>query len=109
MIKILMVAMLAMLATLTPVSAAFAPNRIITAIDELAKTFSCQAKAGEPTYTYKTTHKTRIRISGKRVRVSYLWERGNFSIVKVGDIITVEYHLSGDDRIADRISIYSKK
>jgi hypothetical protein len=75
----------------------------------LAKTFSCNAKRGQPSYTYKTTSKTKIRISGKRVRLSYLWDRGNFSEIKVGEIITVQYHIEGGDRIAERVAIYPKK
>jgi len=109
MSKLLMAAALALLTTLVPAYAAFDPNRIVTAVDEVAKTFSCQAKPSEPTYTYKTTSKTKIRISGKRVRVSYLWDKGNFSEIKVGEIITVQYHIEGDDRIAERVAIYPKK
>ena len=94
---------------LSPAFAAFDPNRIVTAVDPLAKTFSCHAKPGEPSYTYKTTSKTKIRIDGKRVSLSYLWDKGNFSEIKVGTIITVEYHMNGDDRIAERVAIYPKK
>ena len=100
---------LAIVTTLSPAFAAFDPNRIVTAVDRLAKTFSCQAKPGEPSYTYKTTSKTKIRINGRRVRLSYLWDKGNFSEIKVGEIITVEYHMEGGDRIAERVAIYPKK
>ena len=94
---------------LAPAFAAFDPNRIVTAVDSEAKTFSCRAKSGKQSYTYKTTSKTTIRISGKRVRLSHLWDRGNFSEIKVGEIITVRYHLEGGERIAERVAIYPKK
>jgi hypothetical protein len=100
---------LAIFTTLSPAFAAFAPNRIVTAVDYVAKTFSCHAKPGQPIYTYKTTSKTRIRIAGKRVRLSYLRDSGNFSEIKVGGIITVEYHMDGGDRIAERVTIYPRK
>ena len=109
MFKLLMAVTLAIFTTLSPAFAAFDPNRIVTAVDYLAKTFSCHAKPGQPSYTYKTTSKTKIRISGKRVRLSYLWDRGNFSEIKVGEIITVQYHIEGGDRIAERVAIYPKK
>ena len=109
MSKLLMAVALAIVTTVSLASAAFDPNRIVTAVDHTAKTFSCQAKPGEPSYTYKTTSKTRIRISGKRVRLTYLWDRGNFSEIKVGEIITVQYHVEGADRIAERVTIYPKR
>jgi len=95
-------------ATLAMLSSAFAaqdPNRIVTAVDDAAKTFSCQAKAGEPSWTYKTTGKTVFRMAGKRVRLSYIWQKGSFSDLKVGDVVTVQYHLDGKDRIAERVAI----
>ena len=109
MSKLLTAVVLAVSMTLAPAFAAFDPNRIVTEVDAVAKTFSCQAKAGEPSYTYKTTSKTRIRIVGKRVRLYHLWDRGNFSEIKVGGIITVQYYMSGRDRIAERVVITPKK
>jgi hypothetical protein len=109
MSKLLTAVALAMFTTLAPAFAAFAPNRIVTAVDNVAKKFSCHAKPDEPTYTYKTTKKTKIRIAGKRVRLRYLWDGGNFSEIKVGEIISVEYHIDGGERIADRVAIYPKK
>ena len=109
MSKLLTAVVLAMSLTLAPAFAAFDPNRIVTEVDAVAKTFSCQAKPGEPSYTYKTTNRTRIRIVGKRVRLTHLWDRGNFSEIKVGEIITVQYYMSGRDRIAERVVITPKK
>ncbi|MGA7389646.1 MAG: hypothetical protein WA322_05945 [Pseudolabrys sp.] len=109
MSRLLMVVALAMFTTLSPAFAAFAPNRIVTAVDYMAKKFSCHAKPDEPSYTYKTTRNTRIRIAGKRVRLSHLWDAGNFSEIKVGEVITVEYHIDAGERIADRVTIYPKK
>jgi hypothetical protein len=89
--------------------AAYDPNRIVTAVDYDARTFSCQAKAGETVYTYKTTARTVFRVAGKRVRLSYLWNKGGLSELKVGATVTVQFHVSGSDRIADRVAIYPKK
>ncbi len=109
MSKLLTELALAMFTTLSPAFAAFAPNRIVTAVDYMAKKFSCHAKPDEPSFTYKTTKNTKIRVGGKRVRLSYLWDGGNFSEIKVGEIITVEYHIDAGERIADRVTIYPKK
>jgi hypothetical protein len=73
--------------------AAFDPQRIVTAVDYDAKSFNCRAKAGAPNYAYKVTDNTRIRVKGQRARLR----------------ATVEYHLSGQDRIAERIAIYPAK
>jgi hypothetical protein len=97
------------LALLTFTSAAFAAmdsKRIVTAVDAATLSFSCQAKKGQPSWTYKTTNKTVIRTSGQRVRVSHIWHRGNFSDIKVGEVVTVRYHLDGNDRIAERVIVY---
>ena len=95
-------------AIVAPAFAAFAPNRTVTAIDGLAKTFACQADAGEPSYTYKTTAKTIYRVSGRRIRLTWLWNKGSFSDIKVGEIVSVQFHLSGGERVADRVAIYPK-
>ena len=100
---------LAMLATPSSGFAAFDPNRIVDAVDYVGKTFSCHAQSGGSSYTYKTTDRTVFRINGKRVRLSYIWNKGSFSEIKVRQIVTVQYHLRGEDRIADRVAIYPKK
>jgi hypothetical protein len=105
MYKMLIATVLSLL-VLTPALAAQDPNRIVTAVDEVGKTFNCHAKAGEPSWTYRTTNKTVFRAAKKRVRLSYVWNKGSFSELKVGDIVTVQYHLSGNDRIAERVAIY---
>jgi hypothetical protein len=97
---------LATFSPLAPAFAAFDPNRIVTAVNNDARTFSCHAKAGEPTYTYKTTDKTVFRINGKRVQLRYIWNKGSLSELKVGDTVTVQYHLSGGKHVADRVAIY---
>jgi hypothetical protein len=107
--KSLVCALALLLALGAPASAAFDPHRIVTAVDYDAKSFSCRAKAGAPTYTYKLTSNTRIRVKGERPRLTHLWEKGSFSQVKVGERVTVQYHLSGHDRIAERIAIYPAK
>ncbi len=106
MLKALIAAMLALLATFSPALAAHDPSRIVTEVDYVSKTFSCRAKAGEPSYTYKTTKKTVFRINGKRVRLSYIWNKGSLSQIKVGTIVTVRYHMSDGSRIAERVAIY---
>ena len=93
---------------LAPAFAAFDPNRVVTAVDSVARTFSCQAKAGEATYTYKTTDRTVFRTSGARVKLRYIWNKGGLSDVKAGDVVTVDYHMRGGERIADRVAIYPK-
>ncbi|HTQ83550.1 MAG TPA: hypothetical protein VMI47_09820 [Pseudolabrys sp.] len=108
MFKLLIAPALAMFTALAPASAAFDPDRIVTAVDETAKTFSCHPKASETSYTYKTTSKTVIRTAGKRVRLYYLWDSGHFSEIKVGMVITVKYHLVGGDRVAERVTINPK-
>jgi hypothetical protein len=108
MSKLLPAVVLALFTALSPAFAAFAPNRIVTTVDYVAKTFSCHTKPGEPSYTYITTGKTIIRVSGRRVRFSHLWNKGSFSEIKVGEIITVQYHTVGGDRIADRVAVYPK-
>ena len=104
MIRRLTVAIAITIVSLSQASAAFDPHRIVTGVDYANKTVSCHAKRGEPSYTYKTTDNTVVRISGKRPRQS----RGEFSQIKVGEVITVEYHLHGHDRVADRIVIHPK-
>lgn len=107
--KAVMAGLLAVFAALAPALAAFDPNRIVTAVDYAAKTFGCQAKPGEPVYTYKTTEKTVFRVNGKRIRLSYIWNKGSLSELKVGTIVSVQYRVSGDDRIAERVAIYPKQ
>jgi hypothetical protein len=108
MSKLLPAVVLVLFTALSPAFAAFAPNRIVTSVDYVAKTFSCHAKPGEPSYTYNTTRKTIIRVSGRRIRFSHLWHKGSFSEIKVGEIITVQHHTVGGDRIADRVAVYPK-
>jgi hypothetical protein len=95
---------------LAPAFAAFAPKRIVTAIHVAEGTFDCHAEAGEPSLTYRTTGRTVFRTSDQKVRLRLLWHKGSLSDIKAGDVITVEYHLSGvGDRIADRVAIYRKQ
>jgi hypothetical protein len=105
----LVAATLVILAPIPYALAAFDPNRTVTAVDYDAKTISCQAGPGEPIYTYKTAPDTRYRIAGKRVRLSYVWNKGSLSDVKVGAIVTIRYHVNGHDRVAERVAIYPKK
>ena len=70
LLGLLAAAALVVLAPMPSALAAYDPNRIVTAVDADAKTFSCQAKPGEPISTYKTTAKTIFRVAGKRVRLS---------------------------------------
>lgn len=97
-----------LLATAVSAPAAFDPQRIVTTVDYDAKSFSCHAKPGEPSHAYKATETTRIRVKGQRARLTDLWDRGSFQKLKVGERVTVQYHLAGHDRIAERIIIYPK-
>jgi hypothetical protein len=109
LVKLSIGAMLLAFAMLAPALAAFDPNRVVTAVDQAAGTFSCQAKASEPVRTYATTAKTVFRIAGKRVRLAYLWNKGTLADLTVGAIVTVRYHVAGGHRIAERVAIYPKK
>ena len=40
------------------------------------------------------------------MRISHMWHRGNFSDIKVGALVTVRCHLEGNDRIAERVTVY---
>jgi hypothetical protein len=100
--KVLIAVTLAMLATLSHALAAVTPYRIVTAVDDLSKTFSCHASSREPTWTYSTNDKTVFRVEGK-VR------RGEFADIKVGDRVSVHYHISGNNRVADRVIVRPKK
>lgn len=58
---------LVLLALTSGAFAAMDSRRIVTVVDAVARTFSCKAGTGEPSWTYKTTSKTVIRTSGQRV------------------------------------------
>lgn len=107
--KFLTALMIAALAMCAPASAAYDPNRIVTAIDAAAGTFSCEAKPGEPVYTYRISRRTVFRTSGKRPRLSYVWSKGSLSDIKIGDRVTVQYHLDGERRIADRVILLPRR
>ena len=109
MSKVLQATAVAMCLTLAPALAAFDPNRIVTAVDPAAGTFTCQAEVGEKAYTYKTTGRTVFRVSGARVKLRYIWNKGSLSDLKVGETVTVQFHVSGGERIADRVAIYLKR
>jgi hypothetical protein len=96
---------LILLALTSSAIAAMDSNRIVTAVDKVTRSFSCHAKPGWPSWTYKTTNKTVIRKREHRVRVSHIWHRGHFSDIKVGEIVSIQYHLEGGDRIAERVII----
>jgi hypothetical protein len=107
--KPLMAAMLVAPVMLAPAFAAWDPDRIVTAVNSEARAFSCQAEPGEPSYTYKTTGKTVFRTYGQRVRLSFIWNKGSMRALKVGDTVSVRFHMQGDDRIAERVAIRPKK
>jgi hypothetical protein len=94
---------------LAPAFAAYAPRRIVTAIHAADGTFECRAEAHEPSRIYKTTDQTVFRTSDQRIRLRLLWHQGSLSDIKVGDVITVQYHLSGGELVADRVAIYHKQ
>jgi hypothetical protein len=69
----------------------------VTAIDDAGRTFSCHWKTVD--WTYGTADKTVFRV-GKKT--------GSFSDLKVGATVKVNYHLVGNERIADRVVISAK-
>jgi|SRR3974377_183069 len=101
--KTSIVVMLAMLAILSPAFAAITPYRTVTAVDSVAKTFSCEATPEDPSWTYKVTPKTVIKTVGERI-----WHRDSFSAIKVGASVSVRYHMDGNNRIAERVVIRPK-
>jgi hypothetical protein len=103
--KALMTAAIGACLMLAPAFAAYAPRRIVTAIHATDGTFECRASASEPSRTYKVTDHTVFRTSGQKVRLRLLWNKGSLSSIKVGDVVTVEYHLDGGEPVADRIAV----
>lgn len=104
--KALITATIAESVVLAPAFAASTANRIVTAVHVADGTFECSARANEPSRTYKTTDQTVFRTSSQKVRLRLLWNKGHLSDLKVGDVIAVQYHLSGGGPIADRVAIY---
>jgi len=100
---------LILLALMSDALAANDYNEVVTAVNESAKTFSCSGGPGHPSYIYMTTNKTVIRTSEQSVRLSHLWHRGHFSDIQVGKIVSIRWHLRGDERIADRVIVYPAK
>jgi len=90
---------------LAPVQAAIVSRMVVVAVDYDAQTFSCQRKEKEPRYEYKTTPKTVYRMSGKRPRLSHLWNRGKFSEIKIGERVSIQYHVIDHQNIAERVAI----
>jgi hypothetical protein len=96
--------------------AAFDPIRKVISIDTKAGIIGLVAKPGEPVYYYQLTKKTRYLVSGERLGVwdpashvfGHTWKYADLSSIKLGETVTVEYHISSGRRIADRIAIYPK-
>ena len=106
MTRLLALLTFALLALTSSAFAAMDSKRIVTSVDVAARSFSSHAKVGEPSWTYIITNKTVIRTSDQRVRVSHIWHRGNFSDIKVGEVVTVRYRLDGTNRIVERVIVY---
>ena len=84
--------------------AAWAPHAIaapvgwtVTAIDEAARTFSCQGNARD--WTFQTTNTTTFRIGRKPVA---------FSDLRIGQTVKVFFHRIGRRLSADRVVITGK-
>ncbi len=96
--------------------AAFDPTRTVVFIDPNTSILGLAARPGEPVYYYQVTKKTRYVISGERLGVwdpanhilGHTWKHGHFSSIKVGETVTVEYHIRSGRRVADRVAIYPK-
>jgi hypothetical protein len=97
-------------------SAAFDPIRTVVFIDPHARIIGLTAKPGEPVYYYQLTKSTRYGISGEKIGVrdpanhifGHTWKHAHFSSIKVGETVTVEYHIRSGRRVADRVAIYPK-
>jgi hypothetical protein len=96
---------LLMSSAVAPVQAAIVSKMMVVAVDYDAQTFTCQRKEREPRHEYRTTAKTVYRINGTRPRMTYLWNRGKFSEIKIGRVISIQYHVTGHQNIAERIVI----
>ena len=66
----------------------------IISIDEANKSFICKWQTNN--WTYKTTDKTVFRVGGKT---------GSWSDLKVNVRVNVGFHMVGNDRVADWVSI----
>jgi hypothetical protein len=66
----------------------------IISIDPLSKSFICKWRDND--WTYKTTEKTVFRAGGKT---------GALSDLKLGDRVSLSYHMMGNDRVADVVTI----
>jgi hypothetical protein len=66
----------------------------VTGINDAARSFDCHWKTKD--WTFSTTESTVIR-AGKK--------HGTWSDMKAGRSIQVEFHQSGNERVADRIII----
>jgi len=70
----------------------------IIAVDAAGKTFTCHWKSDDS--TYKTTDKTAFLIARKAADLSDL---------KVGETVTIDYHLDGNERVADQVTVTEPK
>jgi hypothetical protein len=71
---------------------------VVTAVDDAAKTFTCQWKTKD--WTFKTNDKTTYSVGTKA---------GSWSDLKVGSEVSVTSHDEGSDHIADQVSIKAPK
>lgn len=76
--------------------AAFEPPQggKVSAVSDASKTFTLKWKTKES--SYRTSAETTYLIGEKKA---------TWSDLKVGDEVTVTYHLDGKDRVADKVSI----
>jgi hypothetical protein len=70
----------------------------ITAVDDAGKTFTCHWNDSD--LTYKTTDKTVI-VAARKVT--------GFSNLKVGEAVQIKYHLDGENRVADQVTITGRQ
>ena len=66
----------------------------IISVDPLGKSFVCKWRDND--WTYKTTDKTVFRAGGKP---------GTLADLKLGDRVSLSYHMMGKDRVADIVTI----
>jgi hypothetical protein len=88
----------ALLILLAPDNAGAAPVKggTVTAVDASGRTFSCHWQGYD--WTFRVTPKTTFRIGYKSVALTD---------IKAGAKVDVSFHQSGNERIADAVSIIS--
>lgn len=91
------VALLSAIAVMADAGAAPISKAIVTAVDDVGKTFNCRWRSRD--WTFQTTRTTEFFVGPKPA---------GFSDLKVGQTVKVVFHRNGRNRTADRVVITAK-